>query len=506
MLTITEPAAPVMDRLVTHVQGILTLKQYPNGTCMIGGGWQGVGSLGNGRKELDHESLIHNLRVAADVVPGLGRLAIVRSWAGFEGVDPGCAAPLRSPARPGSRLHHRVLPRRLHAGADLRAPHGGAGRDGRDLDDRGAIRSRAVRRMSAARGERRVPGIERGIAFELLLDGEPVLAYPGETIAAALLASGRRALRRTALRHDPRGVYCAMGVCGECAMVVNGQPGVRTCVTRGRFPRMTVSRARAPHEDDRTGDRRRWTRRTRRGRGGRAPRRLGRLARRQPAARRPVLSPGPGHARPGAAGGGRAGEGARAPTSQRARELFSVTAHPRVAFLAGAVVWGVPAAEHAGLHPWGSGRPAARGHHHRRGRRHRSRRPLSRLDLARRDHGRRGPEPSQEPGRLARASRASSPAPALSSSSSLIPCGGRGPWSSKSSRRPRGGAWMALPRLAAVPALLRRGLAYRAGLARAGIPLRWGRTVIEARGGDEVSEAVVAPIDRRGALTGRGRG
>jgi sarcosine oxidase subunit beta len=47
-----------------------------------------VGSLANGRKELDHESLIHNLRVAADVVPGLARLAIVRSWAGFEGVTP----------------------------------------------------------------------------------------------------------------------------------------------------------------------------------------------------------------------------------------------------------------------------------------------------------------------------------------------------------------------------------------------------------------------------------
>jgi hypothetical protein len=38
--------------------------------------------------------------------------------------------------------------------------------------------------MSAARGERRmsdrrVSGIERGKAFELLVDGERVVAYPG---------------------------------------------------------------------------------------------------------------------------------------------------------------------------------------------------------------------------------------------------------------------------------------------------------------------------------------
>ena len=95
--------------------------------------------------------------------------------------------------------------------------------------------------MKASGGERRVPGVERGEAIEFLFDGTRVVAYPGETIAAALLASGRRTLRRTALRHEPRGVYCAMGVCGECAMVVNGEPGVRTCVTPAAAG-MTVDR------------------------------------------------------------------------------------------------------------------------------------------------------------------------------------------------------------------------------------------------------------------------
>ena len=85
MLTITEAAAPVMDRIVTHVRGTLTLKQYPNGTCMIGGGWQGHGDVASRRKDLDHDSLLHNLRVAAGVVPGLASLNVVRSWAGLEG-------------------------------------------------------------------------------------------------------------------------------------------------------------------------------------------------------------------------------------------------------------------------------------------------------------------------------------------------------------------------------------------------------------------------------------
>jgi glycine/D-amino acid oxidase-like deaminating enzyme len=88
MLTITEPAGLVMDRIVTHARGVLTLKQYPNGTCMIGGGWQGRGDIATGRKDLDHDALLHNVRVAAAVVPGLASLNAVRCWAGLEGSTP----------------------------------------------------------------------------------------------------------------------------------------------------------------------------------------------------------------------------------------------------------------------------------------------------------------------------------------------------------------------------------------------------------------------------------
>lgn len=61
-------------------------------------------------------------------------------------------------------------------------------------------------------------------------DGEPVSARPGQTIAAALLADGRRVLRRTRIAGAPRGMFCGIGACFDCLVVVNGHPGVRACL------------------------------------------------------------------------------------------------------------------------------------------------------------------------------------------------------------------------------------------------------------------------------------
>lgn len=73
--------------------------------------------------------------------------------------------------------------------------------------------------------------IEAGAAVTVFLDGEPIAAWRGQTIAAAIVASGRRVLRRTRRAGKPRGLFCAMGVCFDCVMTVNGQPGVRACMT-----------------------------------------------------------------------------------------------------------------------------------------------------------------------------------------------------------------------------------------------------------------------------------
>ena len=96
MLSVTEPAPPLLDRVVVHAGGVLSLKQYPNGSVLIGGGWQGRGGLHPDRREIDHDNLLHNLRTAAGVVPALAGLRVLRSWSGFEGVAPD-ALPLLGP-------------------------------------------------------------------------------------------------------------------------------------------------------------------------------------------------------------------------------------------------------------------------------------------------------------------------------------------------------------------------------------------------------------------------
>ncbi len=86
--------------------------------------------------------------------------------------------------------------------------------------------------MTLASGFRRIKdGLDRGDAFTFFMDDTPVRAYRGESIAAALLAAGRRHSRLTTRLRERRGPYCVMGVCWECVVVVDGRPNVRSCVT-----------------------------------------------------------------------------------------------------------------------------------------------------------------------------------------------------------------------------------------------------------------------------------
>jgi predicted molibdopterin-dependent oxidoreductase YjgC len=78
---------------------------------------------------------------------------------------------------------------------------------------------------------RMTTGPARGQAVAIAVDGEDVVAYEGESIAAALLASGHRVTRWTARLEEPRGYFCGMGVCQDCLVTVDDAPNVRACMT-----------------------------------------------------------------------------------------------------------------------------------------------------------------------------------------------------------------------------------------------------------------------------------
>lgn len=69
----------------------------------------------------------------------------------------------------------------------------------------------------------------RQVAFQF--DGREMLGHEGEPIAMALKANGVIIHRYTTKRHEPRGLFCAIGRCTDCVMVVDGVPNTRTCVT-----------------------------------------------------------------------------------------------------------------------------------------------------------------------------------------------------------------------------------------------------------------------------------
>ena len=84
-LAVTERIAPVMRTVVGIASGLLSLKQYPHGTVVIGGGWQGIGDRARGGVELVPERLTGNIRLACHAIPRLREARLARAWAGLEG-------------------------------------------------------------------------------------------------------------------------------------------------------------------------------------------------------------------------------------------------------------------------------------------------------------------------------------------------------------------------------------------------------------------------------------
>jgi len=62
------------------------------------------------------------------------------------------------------------------------------------------------------------------------IDGAPFEARAGDTVAAALLASGRVAWRVTPASGARRGPFCLTGACGDCLVAIDGKPDQPACL------------------------------------------------------------------------------------------------------------------------------------------------------------------------------------------------------------------------------------------------------------------------------------
>jgi glycine/D-amino acid oxidase-like deaminating enzyme len=83
-LIVTERMPPIMRTVLSIANGLLSMKQFANGSVLIGGGWQGVGDRLSGPVEPIPENLIGNLRLAQHVIPALAQARIARIWLGLE--------------------------------------------------------------------------------------------------------------------------------------------------------------------------------------------------------------------------------------------------------------------------------------------------------------------------------------------------------------------------------------------------------------------------------------
>jgi sarcosine oxidase subunit alpha len=79
------------------------------------------------------------------------------------------------------------------------------------------------KRLSEQRGE-------TGETVSLKVDGKPIRARAGDTVAGAMLAAGVDRFRTTPVTESPRAPYCLMGVCFDCLVTIDGVGSRQACL------------------------------------------------------------------------------------------------------------------------------------------------------------------------------------------------------------------------------------------------------------------------------------
>lgn len=71
---------------------------------------------------------------------------------------------------------------------------------------------------------------DAGTIVGLEVDGQPISARTGDTVAAAMLAAGLGHCRTTPVTGAPRAPYCLMGVCFDCLVTIDGVGSRQGCL------------------------------------------------------------------------------------------------------------------------------------------------------------------------------------------------------------------------------------------------------------------------------------
>ena len=100
-MNVTEATGPLVTHLVQHAERMITMKQLAAGQVVIGGGWPARLAPGDGHPEVESSSLFGNLGLAQHLVPKVGRLRLIRSWAGVNTTADGQCILGESPQQRG---------------------------------------------------------------------------------------------------------------------------------------------------------------------------------------------------------------------------------------------------------------------------------------------------------------------------------------------------------------------------------------------------------------------
>jgi aerobic-type carbon monoxide dehydrogenase small subunit (CoxS/CutS family) len=66
--------------------------------------------------------------------------------------------------------------------------------------------------------------------IDFYFNGEKFVGLAGQSVAAALINSGQRNLRRTRFGNEPRSIFCGIGICFDCVVTVDGVANQRACL------------------------------------------------------------------------------------------------------------------------------------------------------------------------------------------------------------------------------------------------------------------------------------